>query len=436
MSRPRTGIQNARRCRRSPVRRLALALLTCGLTAHAGAGGYHDRVFDQYPFDKWLTESNLSHLKWRVEIPAPQLSSHQRLMLRVTTHVDGREIEKRKGEGAFVALLQVKDGAGRIWQNHAALDLTKIPENVQSSEFDISHFAFVLPGDYTVSVAVCATVTGEHSVMVRKLHVAPLRTEPLPGAWLALPSIEFVSPLAGPPDIWFLPEVEQSLLLPALRASRPVHLQILVNTTPSERASASVTTMRRNMALVIPVLKMLTGLEVPGGSTDAALLDLTNRRVPFEQKAVRALDWPGMRGFFADAQPALIDVRALQGQWKMRGFFRDEVERRLRAAGDEIPVVIVLSGPAFFENQQALETVPLIAPNGHLFYIRCRAVMVRPVRVRPGMRPPVPAQTLYAMPQDDLALSLASLGAHIFDATSPEQFRRILAAILEQIPKF
>jgi hypothetical protein len=278
-------------------------------------------------------------------------------------------------------------------------------------------------------------MTREHSQTVRKLHVAPLRTDPLPNSWTGLPAIEFVNPQEGAPDVWYLPEIQQRLQV-AVKPSRPVHIQILVNTTPSERASASVATMRRNMSVAIPALKVLSQIEVPGSTVDAALLDLTHRRVPFEQKDLGPLDWQRMRKYFVDLQPGLIDVGALQGHWKMRRFFWDEVTRRLQRKGDAIPVVIVLSGPAFFENQEVLDDEKLEPDSGRrLFYVRYRAPAVRVQRVRagPGMRPPVPAAALDVLPVDDLEHTLEPLGVRIFDAVSAEQFRRVLAAILEQI---
>jgi hypothetical protein len=450
MSRPLTGTRNNRRFSPSLEAATVLALWrarTCfvlalipflSASAFAGLAGFHDPEFEKYPLGAWMTAGTQTHLRWRVEIPTPELSTHQRLMMRIITRVDGREIEKRRAGKGFLTLMQVQDSAGHTWQNHAELDFKNIHQNVNQSDFTFTHFAFVLPGDYTVTVAVCDTVTLEHSVIVRKVHVNAPRTEPFPNAWEGLPPVEFITSLDGPPDVWYLPEIESHLNLP-VRSSRPLHIQILVNTTPSERAAASITTIRRNMSLSIPAMKILSQLRIPGSTIDTALLDLTHRRVPFEQKAVNRLEWSNMRRYFADAQPAMVDVSALQGQWKMRPFFWDEVTRRLHRDGDAIPIVIVLSGPAFFGNQESVEPSHLDPESGRrLFYIRYRTPsIVRPqhVRVRPGMKPPFTVPELDPLPLDDLERTVEPLGARIFDATSPDQFRRVLAAILEQISK-
>ncbi len=395
--------------------------------------GSRDAVFDKYPVAKWVTENPpATRFKWRLDAPAPELSSHQRLMARLTVHVDGRELEKRRGDGEFLTLFQFEDAGGRVWQNHAALDLQKL-QPVQNSEVTVTGYAFVLPGDYTVTVAAVDTKSGEHGTIVRKLHVPDLKSEPLPGAWAGLPPVEFITSVNDAPDVWYLPEIQTHPVL-NLRTQRPLHVQILVNTTPSERSSGSGLAMRRNMSVVIPALKVLSQVHLTNGALDVAFLDLTHRKIPFEQKDVREPDWARARQFFLGLNPGIVDVQTLQGQWKMRKYFWDEVNRRLEPKDAAMPVEIILSGPAFFEDQQSVEAAAGPAGDRRIFYIRYRTITPRPrVRPRPGMRPPLPPQYYSQMPADDLQHTVEPLGARIFDVTNPEQFRRVLAAILEQL---
>jgi hypothetical protein len=366
------------------------------------------------------------------EAPAPELSSHQRLMARLTVHVDGRELEKRRGDGEFVTLFQFTDSTGRVWQNHVSLDLRKL-QPVQNSEVTLTGFAFVLPGDYTLTIAAVDTKTGEHSTIVRKLHVADLKAEPLPGAWAGLPPVEFITSVNDPPDVWYLPEIQTHPVL-QLQTRRALHVQLLVNTTPSGRSSGSSLAMRRNMAVLVPAMKVLSSIQLTNGTLDMAFLDLTHRKIPFEQKDVHEPDWARARQFFLGINPGIVDVQTLQGQWKMRKYFWDEVNRRLEPKDAALPVEIILSGPAFFEDQQAVEAQAGPAGDRRIFYIRYRTITPRPrVRPRPGMRPPLQPQSYAQMPVDDLQHTVEPLGARIFDVTNPEQFRRVVAAILEQL---
>ena len=450
MSRRPTGTRSIPRSRLSGAALALLLLLACP-AAHAAGTGERDPEFSKLPFDKWLSEAR-SQIRWSVTVRPAELSTHQRLILRVTIRVDGKEVYKHRGAGELVSLIQYQDAAGHVWQNHKSVDLAILQPAVQSQYLDTTFYAFILPGDYSVSVAVCDSATLEHSVTVRRIHVDPLKSDPLPGAWEGLPAVDIVPPTMDPPEVWFLPDVTTRLNL-HVKTQKPVHLRILLNTTPSQKAAGSVTAVRANMSLLIPALKILSALDLPNGSIDAELLDLTHRRVTFQQTNVHELDWPAIQKVFAANHPGLIDAASLQGQWKMRKFFWDEVSAKLEPEKDgSLPVVIVLSGPAFLEDQEPVE--PHLVTDGtprRLFYVRYRTQ--QPVTRGPGrgngaantmvgrygrgrmMAPPPDPEYIPPMPLDELEHTVEPLNARIFDAASFQQFRRVLAAILEQISR-
>ena len=112
-------------------------------------------------------------------------------------------------------------------------------------------------------------------------------------------------------------------------------------------------------------------------------------------------------------------------------------------------MVIVLSGPAFFEDQEPVEPgMAASDPGRQLIYIRYRTA--QPVRrLPPGARPmgrggrfpsatlppPNPEVLIPAMKEDDLEKTTEPLNARIFDAASSHQFRRILGAVVDQLSK-
>ena len=434
MSRQPTGTRSTRLCRLS-----ALALLLVGGLLAATPAGFHDPLFDKLQFDKWVGKGD-SRIRWSVEVPPPELSTHQRLMIRVVTKIDGRELEKRRGEGAFYALLQITDPAGVVWQNHTPIDLAALQPGVQNQEFFITHYAFVLPGDYTLAIAVCDGKTLEHSTTLRRVHVAPVKDDPLPQAFDGLPAVEYIPPTEGNPDVWFIPGIETKLNL-TLPTRRRLDLQLVVNTTPSERSMGSASALRRNMALAIPAMKVLSGLRIPNGTMNVALLDLEKHVVPYEDKSGDPVDWYRMSRVFSQTNPAVVDAKTLANEWKIRGYFMEEMQRRLDAPLPDgaVRVVIVLSGPAFFEDpNRIIYEIPTHDPARQLYYIRLRTLPVRmPPRNRPGMRPVPQRPTIVNIPMgtDDLQKIAVALNGKAFDATSTEQFRRILATIIEQVSR-
>ncbi len=95
---------------------------------------------------------------WSADLVPPELSAFQRIATGVKIQVDGPELSKHHA----VILTEFEDADGGVWQTHA--ELGRVPEFLQS--------AFVLPGDYSVSVAIYDPVTRKHGFTQKKLHVA------------------------------------------------------------------------------------------------------------------------------------------------------------------------------------------------------------------------------------------------------------------------
>jgi hypothetical protein len=341
-------------------------------------------------------------------------------MLRIVIRLYGRELEKRRGAGEFVTLVQYTDSAGRIWQHHTSLDLATLPVDIGMKQLAIAQYAYVLPGDYSVAIAVCDTTTLEHGMLFRQVHVTPPKADPLPEAWVSLPKIDFIPPITEPPDVWYLPGVEGRLNLP-VATRRPVHVHLLVNITPSWHDAGSISVMQRNMNAVIPIMKVFSQFDVRNGSMETALLDLTNLRVAFDQNKAGSLDWDGMRKVFLDARPGVVDAHSLANRRKMGAFLRNEIVRRLlsdEAGRGEAatPVVIVLSAPAFLEVQDPDSPVQLPGSLDYrLFYVRYHGL-------------PAPAE-------DDLQHLAEQLNARIYNTATREGVRDIVASVLGEISK-
>ncbi len=413
-----------------------VSLLAGGLVSPAfGETGRLDSEFSNLPFAQWLSEGERpSDISWSADILPAVISSHQRLMLRIVIRVAGSSLAKRRGTGDFMTLVQYTDGNKAVWQNHTSLHLATLAPGIETYQIAIAQYAFVLPGDYSLAIAVCDTATMEHSVVFRQAHADPLKPDPLPEAWSGLPAVEFLPPITQPPDVWYLPGIEHRLNL-GVNTRRSVHLQLLVNTTPSDAGSLSA--MQTNMSLMIPALKVLSQMHVQNGSVDIAFLDLTQRRVTFEQHEIREPDWEKMRKLLLDVRPGLVDIRDLKARSKMQEFFREEVGRRLVPAGPSggqapVPVVIALSGPAFLHEQEA-PSPPETPGNtdGRLFYVRFQVKVVAPPgpRKRRGGPPEAPA----ALAVDDLERAVEPFQAHVYEATSAARFREILAEMLTEI---
>lgn len=418
---------------RSHVTALVLLAGISGIPLQAQRG-FGNALFQRYPFDKWAGEAAKPQIRWNVRIEPASLSPHQRLVAQIHVAVEGAELQKRDANGQMVVLARIEDSAGHRWQTGFQTTITRLRQGLKFRQLDYSVSAFILPGDYFVSLAVCDGRTLEHSYMRRPFHVAEINSDPLPNAWTGLPTVEFLSTI-GSPEAWYLPQLRARLSFP-VEAQRPLRVELLVNTTPSDLASTNM--FRQNMEVIVPSLKVLSGIDPARGSVGLSIIDLNRRLISYEQPNLRSADWRSMRRAFTGFNAASVDVKTLEGQRKMLDYFAAEAQRRLGDPandGDLPHVLIVLSAPVFFTHQEK-PPLPELPPDPgrRVFYIRYAPQPV-PAPLRPEFPGDVRPQPLLFPFSDDIEHLLKPMRPRVFRVTRPEEFRKALGAILTEIAK-
>jgi hypothetical protein len=207
------------------------------------------------------------------------------------------------------------------------------------------------------------------------------------------------------------------------------------------------TANNRSLATLIPVLKVLSQIEVGQGGLQITLLDIPKRRVIFEQRDVHHLSWERVRGALTEADPNKIDVRALEHREQNAQFFVEQVRQRLApGGGGEKPfrVLLVLSGPTAFNSGEDMHPIEASGdPNTKVYYLRYHvpperltlpSVFDNPVaRSRRGFPGNAPPLATPAEPFDSLGSLLKPLQPRLFDIYSAEQFRKVLGSLLDEI---
>ncbi len=417
-----------------------LALVTL-----AAANGATDPVFAKILFDRWSEKDHPGNFRWETRITQPVLSPHQRLILTITVQVDGADLMKRQGQGRLLLLIQLRDRAGQVYQNHSSLSLDTVGPEVNRTQLEYTQDAFVLPGDYQLSTGVLVSDTSEHAVQHRALHVDALHHDPLPDAWRELPAVEFL-PAASPPESWYLPTVEGRLNL-RVETKRPVRIELLVNGSVTEQMPTTMRPLRSErlgVGELIPAAKVLSRIKVSDGSLRVALLDLERRRVGFEQAVVRDLDWAELKAALAEGDPNKIDVKSLENSGQNAQFFLSEIRKGISAECVEpLHVVIVLSGPMAFGKANPSPMQASADPNRKVFYIRYHAMARRTPpgfggpennpRRRGGRGAGLDFPRPVPLAADELFGLIKALDPRLFDVTTAEEFRKVLATILSEI---
>ena len=432
------------------TRFLLLAILGCAGTFSAwGQPNVPAVLFPGIPFEKWLAEAGRPQIRWTARVAEPELSIYQRLRVRVDMTVDGEELVKRRGHGQLVVFAGVEDSGKNVYRTRKGIDLQNVEDTAAKLNINVSLPFFITPGDYRVSLGVVDVSNGEHSVAQRMLHVAAPHADPLPDAWKDLPAVEV---LEDPPDELFVLSPLGRLHLP-VENRRPVHIEVLVNTSRSTAGMGPRAGQMTASSLgqLIPALRVMTQIGVSNGTMRAAVLDLARHKVIFEGDTAPAFDWAGLRGALAEADPNVIDVHSLENQKQDAHFFVTQVSRRIESAspGDAAHVIIVLSGPMSFASGADLHPVAESGKsNTHIYYVRYHQP---PVRLTPGesfdrsvrgrrsrydpFGTPSPVVTQQNESIDSLANTVKPLHAHLFDVYTPEDFRKALSTMLDEISK-
>jgi hypothetical protein len=394
-----------------------------------------EAAFAAVPFQQWVAEGAKAELPWHPRIIAPKLTLHQRIAVQVEVELDGKELVKRCCGGQAVALVEINDEQGRIYRNYGGKDLKDVTPGTSEYNVSISWQIFLLPGEYTATIAFYYSGRNAHSLTTQRVHVGSLKHEPLPGSWRNLPAVEFCDPQPEGLDAFLLPNIAGRLHLPA-KASRQIHLEILENVTPypSERRRPSLYTDR--LGVFLPILKTFGQLEIENGTVGVSLLEFTRRRVIFEQQDIEKgqISWTNLKDAMAANSVTAVDVHDLAQGERFGEFFRSEMERRLDEAGGGggMRVFVVISGPMDLGTRMPVEIVPPAGDNFAVFYLRCDFLRTSAiVKQTPFFAGPVErsGQNMERL-EDGVGKALRKLKPRVFPVDSAQGVREAIATIL------
>ena len=415
------------------LRSFLLISLGSALLAQApGQRGPLDPAFEKIPFDQWLGERGQGPFRWAVEPTRIELTFHQRLIAQIEVKVDGRSLESRRGDGELVVFYQITGREGTRYQAHATVQLSKLDENIKAANLEVTHRAFVLPGDYQLAIGVLDAGTGEHSATLSKFRV-PAPRNFLPDAWHGLAPVEFIGQ-EQPPDSWYLPGVDGRVQW-AASVHSPARINIILNVAPSVPAPGTHHATSGGLAAVLPTLKVISETGSPSVSEQVELLDLPRRRIPFQQDQVRNLDWPRLKASLNDATTASIDVHSLTERHHDAQFFVSQVRSLLRASEKQPCVLVVLTNPVAFESGEDLEPISTEAlPACSVFYIRYHEPapafpQFDPQMGRSRSRRGGPVRNRPQEVVDQLEATLKPLRPKVFDVAMPEEVTKVLEEI-------
>ena len=401
-------------------------------------------AFTEVPFQQWLRDGPRAQLPWKIHIFPTQLSLHERLLVRIQVEVDGNELRKRCCDGRAVALVQISDSQGRIYQNYVINSLKDAKPGINQYMLDLEWSAFVLPGDYQVVLAFHYSGRPEHNLALEKLHVGALRNDPLPESWRGLPQVEFCDAASGEAmDDLFLPGVSGRLYLP-VSSRRAVEVDVLENLTPYRMEQRRPKLYKDRLSILLPIFKTFGQLEIQNGALNMATLDFTRARVTYEQDGMRAgdLNWGGLRDALVANNVNVVDVHDIGEDTQYAGYFREEMTKWLKRKktedGSPKRVLIVISTGMQFGFSKLETILPPSDGDFVVYYLRCDYIPKGPTfQYRPGLfgSQEEPRAQELEQTDDGIGKMLKPLKPRTFGVNSAEGLRKTLATILAEISK-
>jgi hypothetical protein len=434
-----------------------MALLCLPRTLHADEPTT-DSVFADAPFDKWVAQGPRQEVPWKVHMSADRLSSHQRLIASIQVEVPGPELLKRSHDEHITLLVEVRNGQGVSSRNFGLLELDNLKPEMKRSDIEFSWLAFAVPGQYEVLVALWDKKSGEHNFMRGLFHVNAYKNDPLPEMWRGLDLFEFWSTKRDGPEYMFHSDIEGRPNLP-LATRRPIQIEVLLDLTPSaEIFRGNYVYYNQYLGAALPLFKLFNQIEIRNGSRNAAALDLVQRHVVFEQDNGKDLDWTILRKALSpDNGPGMVSVKDLQNRKQSPVYLREEIVRRLKASLDQpashgerpLHVFVVIGSPMDF---YVFPPLPAIETGNEqdcvIYYIQFGIFEHEQPRTHDQMR--YSNRGLNRDRNNDrdadnfergrfngnsgnVEKMLKPLKTHSFAVRSPEDVRRALAKILEEV---
>ena len=295
-----------------------------------------DSIFAEAPFDKWAAQGNHQEVPWHVQTFSDRLSFHQRLIATIQVQVPGPEMLKRSHDDHITLLVEVRNGQGVSARNYGLLELNNMKPEMKRSDVEFSWQAFAVPGQYELSVALWDQKTGEHNFMRRLFHVDAYKNDPLPEMWRGLDAFEFWGTKRDGPEYMFHTDIDGRPNL-TLATRRPIEMEVLFDMTPSaEIFAGSYGHYNHYLGAALPTFKVLNQINLKNGSRRAAILDLLQRHVVFEQNDGKDLDWTVLRKTLSpDNGPGTVSVKNLQNRQQSPVYLREEIVRRLKTGPDQ-----------------------------------------------------------------------------------------------------
>jgi hypothetical protein len=391
--------------------------------ATAAAQGASELDLRSIPISEWLNAEEATEIPWRLRVLPVQLRMDQRLEVPFSATVRARDLNSTGNAHELFLISRVSSPDGEWLGQPGILSRSVDGELPKDVAVSLDSRAFVQPGEYLFWFVLYDRKTSKHNLAKQRVRVPEIRNDPLPEAFERLPLVEI--PEVSQTDGGEMVRLIGELFLP-ITSKRRLDIELISTMSTPEQWTGRGRMERNHSEYASGAISALSQIEVENGSLSISGLDLVRREVIFDQRDFQRIDFPALMKAFKEAAAPSISAAALEGRRTNGAFFRDFLNQRLALKEEdsdakdspEMPlrVFIIITGSLLFERGSDLEPLQLEGDcNCRIYHLRFR-LNVNDVF-------------------DQLQKLIRPLRPGTFDLRTPQDLRKAIAEILEELGK-
>ena len=363
------------------------------------------------PVTDWAASGEASQIPWTFQFKDPELRIDQRYEVGYSATIQSKDLGWSSDNQELVYVVGVMNS-----ENTQVIPPKWTHQTFESAagknfRIEFAGCVFLQPGTFVAWAAVIDPKTQQHSLTTHRIRPPEFASELLPNANSLLPPAEF-------PDVTSEANARQikpgPLSLPVSNR-RQIDLDLVSVLSPVDQWPERTDLARSIDSRVLAATGVFSQTHLAAGSVSVFSIDAVNRNIAFEQRGIQDLDWGSIAAEFHNPKKLhTIAAPALKASKERGGVFRDQLNEILTEPGDRLRVMILITGSLLFE--RAGDIAPLKVEGD----CNCK---VYHVRFQVGK------DDVF----DDLGKILRPLKPKTFDVHSPQEFRKALAAILEDL---
>lgn len=293
----------------------------------------------------WLAGTEHTDIPWRVETRSPILRLDQRYEVGYTGKIESQNLKWSSGRHEIRFISGVSDSNGRLL---VAKSTKKVFEELPAGRFSVSFSdcVFFQPGRYVLWMAAEDPSTSQHNLIKKNIRIPEWPSGTIADMNGHVPPVEFPEVIGEREKS--VPVAPVTMSLP-LQDGHPMDIEIVSVMSPGDQWPRRADITRAINSRVLNATAVLSQLRPKPGSVSIAVLDLTHRSMPFEQRNLVQLNWKDIAQVFTNASDAVkVEVSALEALKEHGTFLRATMEQRLKSEAKSRRVIILVSGSLLF----------------------------------------------------------------------------------------